>query len=89
MLVTDIEITQYQYSREKARHMANGCLTLKDRIVTLFCVLDLPEDESPRSRAIAFVGEAMRQMGRMPEFRSGERKLELAEGIGGADPLLA
>lgn len=81
MLVTGIEISNYQYCPDKARHVARVCLTLKGQIVTLFCALDLPEGESPGARARAFVGEAIRQMRRMPEFRSGRRTIEFADGL--------
>lgn len=82
MLVTDIEITNYQYCPKSARHLANVCVTLRNQIVTLFCQLDLPVDESPTARASAFVGEALRQLRRMPELRSGRNTLEFAEGLG-------
>ena len=79
MLVTGIEITHYHYCPSRARHMANVCVTLKDRIVSMMCQIDLPEHEAPSSRARAFIGEARRQLGRMPEFRSGRDTLEFAE----------
>lgn len=88
MLITDIEICQYRYCPDRARHMANVCLTLKNQIVTLFCQLDLPEDETPRIRAAAFVSDAMRQLRRMPEYRSGRTSVELADNLVEA-PLLA
>ena len=81
MLVTDIEIFQYQYCSKSSRHTASVCMTLKDRVVTLFCRLDLPKDESPRTRAAAFVSEATRQLRRMPEFRSGREKLKFADDL--------
>lgn len=73
MLVTDISISQYRYCPVSARHMANVCMTLKNQIVTLFCQLDLPEDEANTKRAAAFVGDAIRQLGRMPEHRSDDK----------------
>jgi hypothetical protein len=81
MFVTDIEISQYQYCSKSSRHTANVCMTLKDQLVTLFCRLDLPQDESPKSRAAAFVAEATRQMLRMPEYRSGQVKLNFPERV--------
>lgn len=81
MVVTSIEISDYQYCPSSARHMARVCMTLKDRIVTLFCQLDLPEGENPGERA--FVGEATRQLCRMPEIRSGRDRLEFAAGVVG------
>ncbi|MFV0513552.1 MAG: hypothetical protein ACK5MY_07975 [Jhaorihella sp.] len=86
MLVTGIEITHYRYCPISARHLASVCLTLKDRIVTLFCQLDLPENESPRLRARAFVGEATRQLCRMPEIRSGRDRLEFSPDLVGCPP---
>ena len=83
MLVTDIEITHYHYCRKSARHMASVCLTLKNQIVTLFCQLDLPENESGATRATAFIGEATRQLRRMPEFRSGQKTLEFSHNLTG------
>lgn len=79
MLVTDIKITRYQYCSESARHMASVGVSLKNQFVTLFCQLDLPENESPAARASAFVGEALRQLRRMPEYRSGRDTLQLAD----------
>ena len=84
MLVTEIEITQYRYCSERARHMANVCLTLKDRVVSLFCQIELPEGESQAARSRAFIRDAARQLLRMPEFRSGRDTLEFAEDLGGA-----
>lgn len=81
MLVTGIEITHYHYCRETSQHVANVCMKLKDRMVTLFCQLDLPEHQNAVDRAQAFVGEAKRQLRRMPEFRSGRDTLEFADGI--------
>ena len=83
MLVTDIEITQYQYCSRSSRHTANVCMTLKNQLVTLFCRLDLPEDELPDSRASAFVTEATRQLLRMPEYRSGRHKLQFSDTLHG------
>jgi hypothetical protein len=79
MFVTNIEINRYQYCTKSLRHTAVVCMTLKDQIVTLFCRLDLPEDENPRSRATAFVAEATRQLLRMPEYRSGRETLRFAD----------
>lgn len=83
MLVTGIEITHYQYCPNSARHMASVCLTLKDRIVTLFCQLELPDNPTPGSRARAFIGEATRQLCRMPEIRSGRDRLEFSADLVG------
>lgn len=81
MLVTDIEITHYRYCPDRARHMADVCMTLKNQIVTMFCALDLPADAPAPSRAAAFVNDAVRQLKRMPELRSGKASLEFAQGF--------
>lgn len=83
MLVTDIEISHYQYCPKTMRHVANVCLTLKNQIVTLYCQLDLPAHENTTSRTAAFVGEATRQLRRMPEFRSGMQSLDVPAEIAG------
>ena len=83
MLVTDIEIFQYQYCTLSMRHVASVRMTLKNQVVTLFCRLDLPQDENPRNRAAAFVSEATRQLLRMPEYRSGRNKLQFSESLSG------
>jgi len=81
MLVTDIEFSDYTYCRQSLRHQGTVCMILKNQAVTLFCRLDLPQDEDPKSRAAAFVAEATRQLLRMPEYRSGRQKLEVADGL--------
>lgn len=75
MLVTDIEITDYRYCARRARHQANVGVTLKNRFITLFCQLDLPSDTDDTTRARAFVDDALRQLRRMPEIRSGRAAL--------------
>lgn len=87
MLVTDISINQYRYCPVSARHMASVCMTLKNQIVTTFCQLDLPEHETKSNRASAFVGDAIRQLGRMPEYRSGAKTLEIADDITTTPPM--
>ncbi|MBL4768865.1 MAG: hypothetical protein JKY94_14335 [Rhodobacteraceae bacterium] len=81
MLVTDISINQYRYCPVSARHIANVCMTLKNQIITMYCQLDLPEDEHKAKSAAAFVGEAIRQLGRMPEYRSGAKTLVIADDV--------
>lgn len=83
MLVTDIEISRYNYCARSSRHTACVCITLKNRLITLFCRLDLPPDDPPKRRAAAFVAEATRQLLRMPEYRSGREKLHFASSLTG------
>ena len=81
MLVTNISITQYRYCPASAHHLANVCMTLKNQVVTMYCQLDLPENVQNTKRATAFVGEAIRQLSRMPEYRSGSKTLEIANDV--------
>ncbi|SLN59759.1 hypothetical protein TRL7639_03284 [Falsiruegeria litorea R37] len=89
MLVTNVEISQYTYCERTERHTANVCMTLGDMFVTLFCALDIPANECPKTRAKAFVGDAMRQLRRMPEYRSGHKSIELSEQVDAPLPMLA
>ena len=75
MVVTDIEITNYRYCPRSARHVANVCVTLKDRVVDLLCTIDMPGEEARVTRNAALVTEALRQLRRLPEVRSGREDL--------------
>lgn len=81
MKITDIEISPAGYCAQRALHEAHVCLTLADRVVTLLCAVALGENSGAEARRAAFLGEALRQMGRMPEFRAGRATLEIAEGL--------
>lgn len=81
MLVTHIQISQYAYDRRNARHQANVEMTLPGKVISMFCQLDLPENENPRNRTVAFVGDAVRQLKRMPELRSGQHRLDFANDL--------
>ncbi|TDK46297.1 hypothetical protein [Antarcticimicrobium luteum] len=84
MQITDIEISSDGYCPKQARHLAHVCLTLADRIVTLFCAVELAEETGAEARRAAFLGDALRQMRRMPEFRAGRTRLEFADGLAAA-----
>ncbi len=75
MEITGVEISQYRYCHNQARHLATVCMTMPDRIITMFCRVDLPEDEAPVRRTDAFMRDAARQLLRMPEFRSGDNSV--------------
>jgi hypothetical protein len=81
MFVTDIEISQYIYDSDKSLHRANVCMTLKDRVISLVCQLRLPADKPQSARMAALVKDAVRQLNRMPELRSGRTKLEFADDL--------
>lgn len=80
MEITGVEISQYRYCHNQARHLATVCMTMPDRIITMFCRVDLPEDEAPVRRTDAFMRDAARQLLRMPEFRSGETPIAMLPG---------
>ncbi|MFC3613831.1 hypothetical protein ACFORG_08695 [Lutimaribacter marinistellae] len=78
MQITGIEIIDTRFCTASGRHRASLRLTLPDRVVTLFCALALPEAVSPALRDRAMMADALRQMRRMPEFRSGRMALNMA-----------
>jgi len=88
MQITDYEISQAELLPDQSRHMARVSLTMADRIVTLFCAVNLDGVDTPNGRLNAFLREALRQMRRMPEFRTGEATLELAANLA-PDPAFA
>lgn len=81
MQVTDIEISDYRYCPQTARHQARVHLMMGDRHVNLMCQVNLPTGQNASARRAAFVAEAARQMRRMPEFRSGRRTLEFPDAL--------
>jgi hypothetical protein len=81
MLVTNIEISHYSYDALAARHQANVAMTMQDKVVNMYCQLDLPMGEAQRTRNLAFIGEATRQLRRIPEFRSGKQELRFSEAL--------
>ena len=79
MIVTDIEISNCQVCPQTARQWASVCLTLPNQVVTLFCHLELPDELDEDARSSAFAADAVRQLLRMPEFRSGRTELRFAD----------
>lgn len=78
MLIKSVEIDHYRYSPEGSRHAARVRMTLRDRVVTTFCQVIGGAEMDTAARAEALVRDALRQLRRMPEFRSGGTSLELA-----------
>ncbi|MEX0280875.1 MAG: hypothetical protein AB3N13_06740 [Arenibacterium sp.] len=81
MLVTDIEITDYRFCEAKERHHATVGVTVRDRFISLLCQCDLPRDAAGGRRARAFVEDAVRQLRRMPEIRSGGAAIDFCAGF--------
>lgn len=50
-----------------------------DRCINLSCTASGPD---PATRRTAFVAEALRQLRRMPEYRRGRRRIDVAPGLG-------
>ena len=70
MQIKDVEFSQYRYCGEQSRHFVTVCMTLPDRVITMFCRADLPENETTGRCKDAFLRDAARQLKRMPEFRA-------------------
>lgn len=81
MLITDITISDCHYRKDTADHAARVSLGIANQAITLFCRIDLPEQVDAGQRAQAFVQDAMRQLRRMPEFRSGRQELQLDKNL--------
>ncbi len=87
MQITDYEISQEAFSPDQTQQVARVSLTMADRFVTLFCAVDMEGVDSPSARLDAFLREALRQLRRMPEFRTGGKTVELAANLS-PDPAL-
>lgn len=81
MLVSDIAISRQSYCTEREIHTANVCLTLSDTIVRLVCNIKCTSESDPNQTLIAIVRDALRQMSRMPEYRSGRDQLRLCPNL--------
>lgn len=81
MLVSDIAISRQSYCTEREIHSANVCLTLSDTIVRLVCNIKGTPESDPNQTLIAIVRDALRQMSRMPEYRSGRDQLRLCPSL--------
>ena len=88
MQITDYEISQEEFSPDRTRQVARVSLTMADRFVTLFCAVNLEGVDTPSARLDAFLREALRQLRRMPEFRTGGKTVELAANLS-PGPMLA
>ncbi len=81
MLVTDIAVSRQSYCPARGIHTANVSLTFSDRIVRLFCNVHAQDDLNETRSVLAFIKDALRQMGRMPEYRSGRDELMLCPNL--------
>ncbi|MGE4324681.1 MAG: hypothetical protein AB7E21_01050 [Pseudodonghicola sp.] len=77
MQITDIEISCLSFDAARGLHTANVGIAFADRFVVLFCSAALPGGAGDEDRDFALTYDALRQLRRMPEFRSGQARLEL------------
>lgn len=70
MYVTQIEVSEFPKRNGAAMKHAHVLFQTETRHVQLQCTIRAEEPQA-RSR-LAFIREAIRQMRRMPEYRSGE-----------------
>lgn len=84
MHITRIEVSDLKTAMGKARgfvsfHCDSGS-------VQMHCAVPDDTDKSPR---LALISEALRQLARQPEYRSGQQSFSFSKSIRDADPALA
>lgn len=72
MLITDIAVTHHAFDTDRGEHTANVSLTCADSVVRLICRLPGLEQASTAQCMPMLVRDALRQIRRMPEYRTGE-----------------
>lgn len=70
-------VTQFDITAPGAQDEAIVSLTLTDRIVSFLCRLENGTREEDRSAAL--FRDALRQLARMPEFRSGQQHFAISD----------
>ena len=75
MQVTNISIFDYHFCDQTARHVAMVEVSAPNHSVHLLC--KVAQDQENADCAAALTNEAIRQLGRMPEYRTGRRTIEL------------
>lgn len=75
MQILDIEMSDHAFDAARGRHSANVGLVFADHFVSIFCSLALPDGTGTKARDFALLNDALRQLRRMPEFRTGRVKL--------------
>lgn len=89
MHILDVKIENQARNTQTGLHSATLLLKTRDGCISVSAKTDCPgeaTDERVRSRLMA---DALRQVRRMPEYRSGARQVTLADGICAAAPELA
>ena len=84
MHITGIEVTELQHTA--ASDIGLVALTTSRDTIQMRCVIPRAKQGGWKQ---ALIADALRQLTRMPEFRSGEKTLRLAPGLAQADPAAA
>ena len=80
MYITHIDIAGLSVESQDSMIRAHVAITSGQGRVLLDCrIPDTPME--PALRKSAVLTEAIRQLRRMPEYRSGKREIEMAEGL--------
>ncbi|MDR9485375.1 MULTISPECIES: hypothetical protein [Sediminimonas] len=79
MYITQINIAESTPSAPGQPWQGLVALFSGNRCVNLSCSASEPD---PANRRTAFVAEALRQLRRMPEYRTGRRRIDVAPGLG-------
>lgn len=80
MQIRAIDIAKLTFAKETQVHLAAVVLDTTDGTVSLTASACLPADASERDLTEAFVSDAIRQLGRLPGYRSGEKTIAFADG---------
>ena len=80
MFITHIDIAGLDIADHDRMMRAHVAITSDSGRVLVDCQLPL-EPMEPAKRRAALLHEAIRQLRRMPEYRSGKREIMLADGI--------
>ena len=86
MYITQIEVSQMQNASGQGRVSGFVSIDSDEGHVQMHCAVS---DTAPSMRRDALIAEALRQLRRMPEFRTGRRDLSFAPGIMVIDPAKA
>ncbi|CUH52659.1 hypothetical protein SAMN04488037_11510 [Shimia marina] len=81
MHVTDIQISNPTYRQTLGEFSAMVSLSCDARDVRLLCNVPAEEEQSKGARRLAFIRDALRQLRRMPEIRTGREEVSFAPGI--------
>ncbi len=79
MYITQINIAESTPSAPGQPWQGLVALFSGDHCINLSCTASGPD---PATRRAAFVSEALRQLRRMPEYRTGRHRVDLAPGLG-------